>query len=54
MATGSVKVILFIGFGLSAFVAHSQPRPEPIEPEVEVEVRAPMVKARLKTIYQSW
>ena len=44
MAIGSTKVILLIGFGLSAFVAQAQTRPDPVESKVEVEVRAPIVK----------
>jgi len=39
----SVKVILLISFGLSAFVAQAQTLPEPVEPEVGAEVRAPMI-----------
>ena len=44
MAIGSMKAFLLIGSFLSVFDAHAQIQPEPVEPELEVEVRSPIVK----------
>ena len=44
MAIGSVKAFLLIGVFISVFDAHAQIQPEPVEPELEIEVRSPIVK----------
>ncbi len=44
MAIGMVKAFLFIGVFLSGFDAYAQIQPEPVEPELKVEIRSPIVK----------